>query len=65
MMTGRENSALLPLISDPTFHRYAVENHIHRNPRLGLSVMINETWYNAEKACRLKFPCPDGAVGVA
>jgi hypothetical protein len=21
-------------------HRYAVENHIHRNPRLGLSVMI-------------------------
>jgi hypothetical protein len=26
-------------------HRYAVENHIHRNPRLGLSVMINETWY--------------------
>ena len=25
-------------------YRYALENHLHRNERLGLSVMINETW---------------------
>jgi hypothetical protein len=35
-------------------HRYAVENHIHRNPRLGLSVMNNETWYYRRHCARLQ-----------
>jgi hypothetical protein len=26
-------------------HQPALENHGHRNPRLGLSVMITEPWY--------------------
>jgi hypothetical protein len=26
-------------------HRHALENHVHRNPRLGIQVMINKTWY--------------------
>ena len=25
--------------------RHALENHVYRHPRLGLSVIINETWY--------------------
>src|ERR1700737_3117702 len=28
-------------------YRHALENHVYRHPRLGLSVIINETWYNA------------------
>jgi hypothetical protein len=28
-------------------HRYALENPLHRNKRVGLSAMISETWYNA------------------
>src|ERR1700738_4979423 len=27
-------------------HRHALENHLHRNKRVGLSVVISETWYN-------------------
>jgi Arm DNA-binding domain len=27
-------------------HQYALENHVHRNARMGLSVMISENWYN-------------------
>ncbi len=26
-------------------HRHALENHLHRNKRVGLSVVISETWY--------------------
>jgi hypothetical protein len=26
-------------------HRYALENYVHRNKRMGLSVVISETWY--------------------
>jgi hypothetical protein len=28
--------------------RPALENHIHRNPRLGLWVMISESWYKSQ-----------------
>jgi hypothetical protein len=28
-------------------YRHALENHVYRHPRLGLSVIINETWYKA------------------
>ena len=28
-------------------HRYALGNYVHRNKRMGLSVVISETWYNA------------------
>ncbi len=28
-------------------HRYALENHVHRNKRMGISVLITETWYKA------------------
>src|ERR1700732_1206876 len=27
-------------------HRHALENHVHRDQRLGLPVMIIKTWYN-------------------
>ena len=26
-------------------HQHALENHLHRNKRVGLSVVISETWY--------------------
>src|ERR1700686_1654991 len=28
-------------------HRHALENHVHRDQRLGLPVMIIKTWYNS------------------
>ncbi len=30
-------------------HRYALENHVHRNKRMGISVLITETWYCIER----------------
>jgi hypothetical protein len=32
-------------------HRHALENHVHRDQRLGLPVMIIKTWYKGVSAC--------------
>ncbi len=34
-----------PLLRLEQAYRYALENHLHRNERLGLSVVISETWH--------------------
>jgi hypothetical protein len=31
-------------------HRYALEDNVHRNKRMGLSVVISETWYYLDVA---------------
>src|ERR1700719_1085123 len=34
-------------------HRHALENHLHRNKRVGLWVVISETWYKLWNLCHI------------
>ena len=35
-------------------YRYALENHLHRNKKVGLSVVISGTWYKTERRLLLQ-----------
>jgi hypothetical protein len=43
LQISRRHFGPLPLCLEQAY-RHALENHLYRHPRLGLSVIINETW---------------------
>ncbi len=43
-------------------HRHALDNHVYRHPRMGLSVIINETWYYGSRRRSRAFALGDRAT---
>ncbi|MER2266834.1 hypothetical protein, partial [Methylobacterium oxalidis] len=44
-------------------HRAALDDHVHRTARLGLSVMINARWYNSPTTRSRSTPCGTDPAG--
>jgi hypothetical protein len=63
--TDERNSAFIRQMEQA--HRPAMDNHVHRPPRLGASVLVNEPWYKllrvksaAKTGFETAIPLPDG-----